>query len=80
MEVEIVALVDLRSIAVNSENSGQLGKSLACILAVLTTPSLQAVLVIKIRAKIRFGQNSASNIHIILGKRRTLVSNVRNQL
>ena len=34
MEVEIVALVDLRSIAVNSKKSGQLEKSLACILVV----------------------------------------------
>ena len=69
---------------INSEkNSGQLEKSLASSLhtsiAVLSTPSLQAA--IKIRAKIRFGQNSASNIHIILGKRSGfLVSNVRNQL
>ena len=67
---------------INSENSGQLEKLLASSLhsiAVLSTPSLQAA--IKIRAKIRFGQNSASNIHIILGKRSGfLVSNVRNQL
>ena len=55
---------------INSENSGQLEKLLASSLhsiAVLSTPSLQAA--IKIRAKIRFGQNSASNIYIILGKR-----------
>ena len=66
---------------INSENSGQLEKLLASSLHsidVLSTPSLQAA--IKIRAKIRFGQNSASNIHIILGKRRSFFSFERSQL
>ena len=44
MEMEIVALLDLRSFAVNSENSGQLENSLACILVLVV--SLYLVLLV----------------------------------
>ena len=44
VEMEIVALLDLRSFAVNSENSGQLENSLACILVLVV--SLYLVLLV----------------------------------